>query len=265
MLSEIKEKPINYFTEFDEETGKMVNRITFTICRRIFDHMIIVVTRGGSDKCNGRYYFHHLDARDCPVFIQDIEEIISDMADDQLQKEYESRNVEFDIDRINKDEKRNKVDLLRQQIMTGVLDVKPCKIHRTAFDPKKHEFTWSIGCDMSFNPYKLEEYYDTTMNNNDDSNLNSPADNKNDNDNESENENKKNKKEKNQTENYYVGQSIDMMPPTSGWQIVEKWAKYDYEKFSPVPMLDFYNRTQKLMKVIKYFVILLFCHFFAFV
>ena len=113
LLSEIKDKPIT----FDEETGKLLKRVTFTIYRRIYDDTIIVVTHvhdGSSSKGNGPYYFDHLDERDCPVFIQDIEEIISDMhsmANGELEKEYESKSaLQFDTCTINttKDAKKKK-------------------------------------------------------------------------------------------------------------------------------------------------------------
>lgn len=37
----------------------------------------------------------------------------------------------------------------------------------------------------------------------------------------------------NETEYYYFAQSFDRIPPTSGWQIIEKWGKYDFTECSP--------------------------------
>eukprot|EP01084_Bolivina_argentea_P112252 200220_1 len=49
--------------------------VHMTVCRRIFDDiMIIVRNAAGKEACNGHYYFHHLDEFECPVFMQDEED-----------------------------------------------------------------------------------------------------------------------------------------------------------------------------------------------
>ena len=70
--------------------------VTMTVCRRIFDHIMIIVKGAENDKCNGKYYFHHLDEYDSPVFMQDI-----------LQNEDQEvdTNANLDQDRVNNNNK----------------------------------------------------------------------------------------------------------------------------------------------------------------
>ncbi len=49
------------------------NIIHMTVCRRIYDHIMIIVSLCNNNKCNGKYYFHHLDEFNSPIFMQDID------------------------------------------------------------------------------------------------------------------------------------------------------------------------------------------------
>eukprot|EP01084_Bolivina_argentea_P086795 156842_1 len=116
--------------------------IRITICRRIFDHIMIKVQRSGVPKCNGKYYFNHLDDEyDSPIFIN----------------------------------KENDMLLLKAN-----------------YDMDTGESLWSIS---------------------------------------------------DQSHNYYIGVSTDLMPPNDSWEPIKNVGKY------PSPGLVFYNTTQRLVDI----------------
>eukprot|EP01084_Bolivina_argentea_P049143 90422_1 len=60
--------------------------ITISICRQIFDHIMVKIQRSGIEKCNGKYYFNHLDEDyNSPVFMNEEKKMLllkSDYDDD---------------------------------------------------------------------------------------------------------------------------------------------------------------------------------------
>ena len=136
------------------------------------------------------------------------------MAIKETKTEYQSEGSEFNFNNIDQKDIiiHQRYNELEKQLYSGELNVKPFKIYRISFNPKNCKFTWCIGCDMSFNPNKSEEYY--KINNgimDDNSNV----------------------------INYYTGESKDMIPPIFGWKIVNHHDKNENDriKFEPVPTL----------------------------
>eukprot|EP01083_Nonionella_stella_P092040 257491_1 len=116
--------------------------IRITVCRRLFDHIMITVKRSGISKCDGKYHFIHLDEEyDSPIFM----------------------NQENDL-----------------------------LLLKANYDVETSESLWTIS---------------------------------------------------DQTHNYYIGVSTDLMPPNDGWEPIKNVGRY------PSPGLVFYNTEQKLIEI----------------
>ena len=154
----------------EEDIGKSVSdgleklknydgMVTMTVCRRIFDHIMIIVKGAENDKCNGKYYFHHLDEYDSPVFMQDI---LQNDNNDNDEEENENENNLTIIISDNKQENDNKNKIKPKE-------THPMIIRKAHYETETNESLWTIS---------------------------------------------------DKNEDYYIGLSIDMMPPNDNWEAV---------------------------------------------
>ena len=163
--------------------------VTMTICRRIFDHIMIIVKLAENDKCNGKYYFHHLDEYDSPVFMQDILQNDNDNDNDSEQEEEEEEEVNANEDNLT---------ILIEDNDNDKKESYPMIIRKAHYETETGESLWTIS---------------------------------------------------DKNEDYYIGLSIDMMPPNDNWEAVNLNKENDSPLFySPAPTLIFYNGNQKMVK-----------------
>ena len=202
-----------------------------TVCRRIFDHIMIIVKGAENIKCNGKYYFHHLDQYDSPVFMQDI-----------LQNEEEENSVNINDNdngqNNNKNKIKNSIDVLLGDTGKSLHEPVP------NFDDDNVNDLTSIDIE---NVNENGKENDIEM----DENKNHPMIIR-----KAHYENETGESlwtisDKN--EDYYIGLSIDTMPPNDNWEAVNMNKNGDSPStYSQAPTLIFYNRNQKMNKHQKF-------------
>ena len=208
LLTQIQKNPINNFTHYNEQTGKPVNQISFTVARFMYNDTTInvtgchaIVNTGFKTKsnginncklsCNGEYKFDYRDEFGCPVFAKqsqggDIDDNYNHVHDDGC-----NINGNCDINTVN-----TKAKLFWKTV-----------IYVVAFDRPKYEFTWCIGT-------VIERLLPDDDDGDDDEKQLRTS------------KIKKLKKMKKvekvgEIKNFYIGSSLSREPPINGW----KWTK----------------------------------------
>ena len=168
--------------------------VTMTVCRRIFDHIMIIVKGAEKDKCNGKYYFHHLDEYDSPVFMQDI--LQNEDAEDSIDENHD--NYTFIIDELTQIDTITNTDKDNNNNNNNKDETHPMIIRKAHYETETGESLWTLS---------------------------------------------------DKNGDYYIGLSIDLMPPNDNWEAVNLNQENDSPSFySQAPTLIFYNRNQKMVK-----------------